>query len=308
MYHPIKHIKLEKGMSVNDLVKAMHASGVMQAGKIADATDVLEKMIKDKDCRVFFGQSGALVPGGMRQIMIDMLKNKWVDVFCTTGATLTHDIAEALGHRHYQGDEKADDVELEKQGIDRMYDSYMKDDVYKSIENFIMGLRDKFSKKKFSIQEFLWELGKNLENESILKVCYENKIPIFCPALADCGLGIIIWTNLIQENHVEVGAFDDLKEMMNLAWDCKKAGVFYLGGSVPKNYIQQAMQFCGKENGASYGVQVTTDRPEYGASSGASLREGISWGKMKYDGEYVDVICDSTIALPIIVGALKDRI
>src|SRR3989344_6611779 len=267
---PINHIKISKDMKVNDLVKAMHESGVMQAGKIGKAVNILEKMIGDKDCKVFFGVAGAMVPGGMRQIIIDILREKWVDVFVTTGATLTHDIAEALGHRHYQGHHNADDRELDKLGIDRMYDSYMKDDVYKSIEDFIMGLRNKFSKKKFGIQEFLWELGKNLENESILRVCYENKIPIFCPALADSGLGNIIWINLIQENYIEVGAFDDLKEIMNLAWDCKKAGVIYVGGGVPKNYIQQAMQFCGKSNGADFGIQITTDRIEYGGSSGAS--------------------------------------
>lgn len=46
------------------------------------------------------------------------------------------------------------------------------------------------------------------------------------------------------------------------------------------------------------------DRPEPGGSSGAGLKEGISWGKMDAQGEFVDVICDATIALPLIYSAV----
>jgi len=38
------------------------------------------------------------------------------------------------------------------------------------------------------------------------------------------------------------------------------------------------------------------------------LREGISWGKMNSNAEFVDVICDATIALPLIVAGLKSRL
>ena len=57
--------------------------------------------------------------------------------------------------------------------------------------------------------------------------------------------------------------------------------------------------------GASYGIQVTMDRPEPGGSSCAELREGISWGKMQQDAKFVNVICDATIALPLVYAAVK---
>ena len=65
------------------------------------------------------------------------------------------------------------------------------------------------------------------------------------------------------------------------------------------------MQFA--PEAASYGIQVTMDRPEPGGSSGAELKEGISWGKMNPQGDFTDVICDSTIALPLIYAAVKDK-
>jgi len=300
---PIKHINITKEMSTNDLVKAMEQANVMGAKRIAKATNIIERMIKDKDCKIFLGIAGAMVPGGMKNIIIDMLKH--VDVFVTTGATLTHDLIEALGHKHYQGTQYADDAKLNKEGIDRIYDSFMKNNVYPDLEDFTKKVFDKI-KGTINIKELLWKIGDEIEDEnSILATCAKNKIPIFCPALSDSALGLQVM-NYNQEKKLVVDGFDDLKEISELAWTAKKAGVIYIGGGVPKNYVQQAMQFS--PNQAAYGVQIKVDHPEFGGSSGADLKEGISWGKMNENADFVDVICDATVALPLIYAAVKSRL
>ena len=152
----------------------------------------------------------------------------------------------------------------------------------------------------------MWKIGELTPNKSILKSCFDKKIPIFCPAISDSGIGLMVWGQLAKGRKIETNAFEDLKEIMDIAWTAKKAGVIYLGGGVPKNYIQQSMQLAPKS--AEYGVQITMDRPEPGGSSGAELREGISWGKMNPKGNFVDVICDVTIALPIVFAAVKERV
>jgi len=155
-----------------------------------------------------------------------------------------------------------------------------------------------------NIKEFLWKLGEILpESNSILKVCYEKKIPIFCPGIADSGIGLMIWGRQAEGKKFDLPVFEDMKEIISTAWDSKKNGVIYIGGGLPKNFIQQSMQFS---KGASYGVQISTDMPQWGGSSGANLCEGISWGKMKEQGKYIDVYCDATIALPLIWASVKD--
>ncbi|HLC99029.1 MAG TPA: deoxyhypusine synthase, partial [Candidatus Nanoarchaeia archaeon] len=306
----VKQMDIVKGMKVGDLVREMSNAGVFGAGRIAKATRIFEEMVRDKDCKVFLGVAGAMVPGGMKNIIIDMLESGHVDVFVTTGANLTHDLVEALGYSHYKGSANVSDAELHKKNIDRIYESYMPNEVYGKMEDFFKEIFDELAKEK-SIKDFLWKLGEKLKaknkkgNRSILVSCYEKKIPLFCPALSDSGIGLMMWGNLAKGKSCQTGAFDDLKDMLSLAWDAKKAGVIYIGGGVPKNYIQQAMQFS---KGATYGIQITTDRPESGGSSGAELREGISWGKMKEKGRFVEVICDATIALPLIYAAVKDKI
>jgi len=298
----VKHVKIKKGMKVDELVRGMRDAGVMGGGKLGKAVDILEEMIKDKECKVFVGVAGALIPGGMREIIIDLLD--YVDVFVCTGATLTHDLIEALGNRHYQGTEKIDDAKLNKKGIDRIYDSFMKNEVYQDLEEFFNEHFDEL-KSEENIKEFLWKLGSLVKERSILKKCYEKRIPIFCPGISDSGIGLMVWNKIVNNEECKVKVFDDLKEMLDIAITSKKNGILYLGGGVPKNFIQQALQFG---NMASYGVQITMDRAEHGGSSGAELREGISWGKMSDKGKFVDVICDVTIALPLVFGGLKDRL
>ncbi len=302
----VHHIKTEKAMTCGKLVEQMGKAGVMGAGKIAKAAEVIEDMIKDEKCTVFLGLAGAMVPGGQKQIIIDMLKDGWIDVLVTTGANLTHDLIEALGYHHYQGTHMISDEELNRKKIDRIYDVFMPDEVYQGLEKFCKKVFAKMPKEEMDIKEFLWLLGKEVPKEdSILRICAEKKIPIFCPALSDSGIGLQVW-GYMQEPQIKVSAFADLKQIIDIIWPSEKNGVIYIGGGVPKNYVQQALQFA--PTSASYAVQITTDRPEPGGSSGAELREGISWGKLDRKAKYVNVTCDATIALPLISAAVKERL
>jgi deoxyhypusine synthase len=120
---------------------------------------------------------------------------------------------------------------------------------------------------------------------------------------------MMVWSSLIREEHkgkkVQQNEYEDLADMCDIVWGSKKRAILYVGGGTPKNYIQQALQFV---SGSHYGVQITTDRPEPGGSSGAPLQEGVSWGKMLPKAKFVTVTCDATIALPLIHSALLDRI
>ena len=116
----VKQIEIRKGMKASELVDEMEKSGVMGAGRIAKASGILKQMVEDKDCTVFFGFAAAMVPGGMKNILIDMLENNVIDVLVVTGAALTHDLVEALGFSHFQGSANVDDSKLNKEKIDRI--------------------------------------------------------------------------------------------------------------------------------------------------------------------------------------------
>jgi len=297
----VRHITPEKEMKVSQLVEQMKDAG-FGARNLGQASQIFKEMLQDKDCKIFFGVAGAMVPGGMKKIIIDMISGGRISALVTTGATLTHDMIESLGGTHYQCD-FWDDKDFQDKGYDRMHNVFMKSKVYEILEKFFIENWQKFQETR-NITTFLRKIGEFLpeKEESILRICYEKNIPIFCPGIADSGIGLMIWGRLMEGRKIEIDTFDDMKEIIDLAWTSEKNGVIYVGGGIPKNFIQQSMQFS---KGATYGIQITTDRAESGGSSGAPLAEGVSWGKMKKNGKFADVFCDATIALPLLWMSVK---
>ena len=305
---PVHQVKTKKGMTTDELCKELSGAGVMGAGRVGKAVDILEKAIRDEECNVFFGFAGCMVPGGMQQILIDMINDGWLNCIVTTGAMVVHDIVEALGIKHEICD-TFDDAELHKKGVNRLFDSSLPQDAYLKLEDWLRPVLDKVPREEVSIREFLEVLAANIPSEnSWLKAAHEKKIPVFSPGFTDSGLGVMayFYNQESPQNHLNISALKDIGEPINLVQDSKKSCAFLVGGGVPKNHIIQAAQFS--DRGHNYGVQITTDRPEYGGLTGCTMSEGISWGKYSKESEIVDVYADATIILPIISAALKGRL
>ncbi|MCH7850715.1 MAG: deoxyhypusine synthase family protein [Nanoarchaeota archaeon] len=258
----INAIKITKNQLVTDLVAQMKEAG-FGARKIGIASNIANKMFSEQDCKVFLGLAGAMVPAGMKQILIDLINKKHIDVLVTTGANLTHDLIEALGDEHYHCDTWNDD-EFQKKGYDRMYNVFMKNEVYEKLENFFESNWEEL-KSTTNLKDFIKKIGELLpeNSNSILKACYNNSVDIYSPALADSGIGLMVWGRIASGKKISIDAFDDMKEIIDTAWTAKKKGVIYIGGGTPKNFIQQSLQFS---SGADYGIQITTDSAASGGS------------------------------------------
>ncbi|MFW9878004.1 MAG: deoxyhypusine synthase family protein [Candidatus Thorarchaeota archaeon] len=299
----VNQMEITNETSILSLINSLKNAG-FNAKRLALACEIYKDMINDKECVKFFGLAGALVPAGMQKVLCDFIKEGFIDILVTTGANLTHDLAEALGYHHLQGgiinQNDLSDSDLHKIEINRIYDVFMPNKVYEGIEDFISNL--KIPDNQMSISSFLMFLGKQLpkDSESILKICEQKKIPIFCPAFTDSGLALQLG---FHNEKINLNHFKDMLEMVNLAWEAKRAGVCFVGGGVPKNFIMQSLQFC--PNSATYAIQITMDRPESGGLSGATLEEAISWGKISENAKRSTVITDATIALPLILWFLK---
>jgi len=57
-----------------------------------------------------------------------------------------------------------------------------------------------------------------------------------------------------------------------------------------------------------YAIQITTDSPQWGGLSGCTFEEATSWGKEDINALKVQLFCDATVALPIIVHALNEKV
>ncbi len=313
----VKGVEIGAHTSVEELVAGLRGCA-FGAGRLAKAVDIYEEMLNEETTK-FLGVAGALVPAGMRSILAGMVRDRYVDVVVTTGANLVHDIIEALGEHHYMsgGVEGAnavrsvDDSWLRDQGIDRIYDVVVHDEAFAHLEDFLRGVFEQLDRKRYSIRELLTAIGENLsDRNSILRSAVDSDVPVFCPAIADSMIGLHTWIYK-QTGSLAVDAFDDMKELIDLFCEAKRTGAIILGGGVPKNFIFQSALIApraeGKE-GLDYAIQITTKTPEDGSLSGATLEEAKSWGKIGGKAKAVTLYCDATIALPIIVAAVRERI
>ncbi|MCK4243858.1 deoxyhypusine synthase family protein [Candidatus Bathyarchaeota archaeon] len=304
-----KNLKIGK-QTIDDLIKQMKYTA-FNARSLGEAVDIIEKMITDKNCVKFLGLSGALVPSGMRLCIVEMIKRNWIDIIVSTGANITHDIAQCFGETYDQIDpEYVDDLELRKKGFDRIYDLVSPVETMETMENNILEILNKIDEKEYSTFELLNEIGKHLnDNQSIVRNAHLNKVKLIVPAFIDSVLGLQVWVNS-QTRNLKVNEFKDLGYVVNLNFDLKKkgknTGCLILGGGVPKNFILQSVLMADKPH--KYVVQITTDTPHYGGLSGATLKEALSWGKVDEKSLFTTVYCDTTIALPLIVNSLIERL
>lgn len=304
----VKHMRLHKGMSVSELVGEMDATGVLGAGKIGEACELITRMFGDQDYTVFLTLSGALVPAGYRHVIHDLIKNEYVNVLVTTGANMVHDIVEALGFRHIVGSFQAEDRSLRAKNIGRIGDIYIEQKAFQRLEKWLFQTLETIPeerRRRTSGAELLHEIGKKIKDkESILAIAAKKKVPVICPALVDSIAGFQLWM-FGQDKTLRMDPLLDVKALMDKVYEANKVGIIILGGGVPKHFALFANTF---REGVDAAVQITMDRPEPGGLSGASLEEAISWGKVKPEGKAVTVTCDATIAFPLLIVGTLERI
>lgn len=350
---PLEPLDLSKVKSFNDLTKAMSKTAF--AGRaLGEAVDVLETMVKDKDCFVVLTLSGAMTPAKMGLIVCDMIDHGMVNAVVSTGALMTHGFVEAQGMTHFKYEfGQMDDNELAYRGYDRIYDiielEKNLDDtelIFKEIMKNIDPTEVLCSRK--ILEECGKWLEKNTKGRGILKSALKKKIPVYVPAFTDCEMGLDFGIyNLrrkrFKEKPFRFDPFLDLNHFTKLIKKQKKLGIFTIGGGVPRNWAQQVAPYidiinkrienqcpdcegrgckkCGdkgylKDTGTpgvayTYGVRICPEPVHWGGLSGCTYSEGVSWGKFKAKsegGRWVEVLSDATIAWPIIIKAVMERL
>jgi deoxyhypusine synthase len=301
-------MKLRRGISVGALVDEMRACGVLGAGRIGKAAELAAEMFGDPECTVFLTMAGPLVPGGLRGIVSNLVNEGYVDVVVTTGANVVHDMVEALGYKHMIGTFLAEDKRLKAEDIGRIGDIYIEQRAFTGLEKWMHKVLEGIPEEKrerISVAELLFEMGKQIPDpESILSVAARKGVPIICPAFVDSIAGFHLWV-FGQDRKLRIDPLLDVSRLMDKVFEAKKAGIIILGGGHPKHFALFANTF---REGVDSAVQITMDRPEHGGLSGATLEEAISWGKVKPEGKAVTVICDVTIAFPLIVAAALEKL
>jgi len=328
---PLESLDLSKVKSVDDLVRAMQKTA-FGGRNVGEAADVLEAMVKDNDCFVIGTFSGAMTVAKMGMLICDMIDKGFLNAIVSTGALMTHGMVEGFGMSHFKHDSKMDDEALYKDGYNRVYDTVELEKNLDDLELLLFKVFNKLNLKKiYSSYEILEKVGQYLketigDKKAILKNAYEKKVPIYIPAFTDSEFALDIGVfnrrqKLKGGSMLRTSELNDLEHFTELVRSQKKIGIFTIGGGVPRNWAQQVAPYLdliskrvgkgGKFIRYHYGVRICPEPVHWGGLSGCTYSEGISWGKMvppEEGGRFAEVLCDATIAWPLILKAVMERI
>ena len=304
----VSHIKIKRGMRMSNVAKQMEAVRVLGPGRFGRAATILAEMFTDQNYSNFISLAGPIIPGGLRTLVVDLVDQRLIDGIVTTGANVTHDMLEALGHRHLVGSETLNDAKLKRLGLSRIYDLLVEQKAIEHLEKTTYRMLNRIPQSKrrnIATYELLWEFGKRLrDNHSLLRTAQKRSVPVFCPGIFDSMLGLNLWT-YSRLDPLMINPFKDFSKLVDMTYETKKVGAVILGGGMPKHHVLIANSYRG---GVDAAIQITLDRPEGGGASGAPLEEAISWGKIKNEKKLATVVGDATVIFPLLTLAALERV
>jgi len=284
----------------------------------ANAAEIYNDMIKDKSCSIFLTIAGSTSAAGCMKLYSDLVKYNMVDAIVATGASIIDmDFFEALGFKHYQGNQFQDDKVLRENYIDRIYDTYIDEEQLQACDKTICEIANKLQPKTYTSREFIKEIGKYLKKNSkkkgsLIEVAYDHNVPIFCPAFTDssAGFGLVMHQEQNPNKHITIDSIREFRELTEIKLKSKASGLLMIGGGVPKNFVQDTVvcaELLGKKvDMHKYAIQVTVADTRDGACSSSTLKEASSWGKVDTSKEQM-VFAEATSVLPLIVSDAYHR-
>jgi len=299
----IGDVEIREKESALSLVEKMSTAG-FQASHLGQAVKLIEEMKKEK-AAIFLGFTANLMASGLRGIVKELCRKKFVDAIVTTAGSIDHDIIKSF-IPYKLGSFMADDVELHQKGVNRLGNIFVETKGFEILEKKMQQwLKEIYGREKsISPSQLAGFLGEKLPEESFLHWCTKNKIPVFCPGITDGAIGLQMHFFKQENPDFAVDATKDMKELSNLVLTAEKTGAIILGGGISKHHIIGANIL---RDGLDFAVYVSTAAEFDGSLSGAQTREAKSWGKLKEKGNSVQVNCDATIAFPIIASSLKEK-
>ena len=303
----VKDFEIEKSRDLREILAQMEDLGGFQGNKVAEAVNILERMIKDKKSLNFLSFPACLVATGIRGVFKEMVKRKWFDLVITTCGTLDHDLARSWGD-YYCGSFGLNDEDVKKRGFSRLGNVLVPDKVYaeqveKNVQRFLSEIYEE--KKELASYELVWEFGKRLDSEdSIIYWATKNNIPVIIPGITDGMIGYQLWM-FSQHKDFKIDVLKDEQLLNDQVWDAEKTGALIVGGGISKHHTIWWNQFKG---GLDYAVYLTTAIEEDGSLSGARPREAVSWGQIKENAEKVFIYGEASTILPLMISALAERL
>lgn len=339
-FEPLKSLDINAAADFDEMASAMSHTA-FGGRSLGEAVDVLYEMVSDPDVFVVGTFAGAMTPAKMGLLISEMIERGMINAIVSTGALMTHGMVEGFGMSHFKYHlGQMDDAKLYHLGYDRIYDTLELEKNLDDLERLVYQVLRRYEPgsvvSSYEINEKMGEfLDKKLKSgqRAILKSAFRKKVPVYIPAFTDSeyGLDFALFNRQMDiegRKPLIYAPMGDLEHISQTLLQQKKLAIFTIGGGVPRNWAQEIPPYLHlilhrlpksirKDFPADayskrymYGVRICPEPVHWGGLSGATYSEGVTWGKFApaaEGGKFAEVYSDATIAWPIIVKAVIQR-
>ncbi len=304
---PVKGFKISPNTTVEQLVASFSSLG-FQASHLSQAVEVVKRMQKGK-ATIFLSFTSNMVSSGLREIIAQLCEHKLVGCIITSTGSIEEDIMKASAP-FLLGSFEANDVEVKKNGMNRIGNIFVKDEQYADFEKFHLAFMEKMYEKHgkiMAMNEYVRELGLTLSDKnSFLYWCSRNSIPVFVPGPMDGAIGDHFY--FFNKQHYKepfvIDSAAEVKGFYDLMLSADKTGAIILGGGIAKHHLIGAAIL---RNGLDYAVYLSTGSEGDGSLSGARPREAVSWNKLKDEKNSAFVEGDATLTFPLLACVMMGK-
>jgi len=335
---PMQSLDVRAARGFADMLRGMSRTA-FGGRALGEAFEVLTAMAGDPDCTIVVTMSGAMTVAKMGRVLCEMIEGGLAHLIVSTGAIMAHGLSEAIGGVHYKHNPDVPDEQLYEWGYNRVYDTLEMEanlcDAAELVSSVLAGMD--WSQPACS-RQINREIGRRLcedgQMPSVLGCAYARGVPVYVPAFTDSEVGLDVATHSLARRGKAAARdlerffadaplfnpFLDLYDFARRIIGAKRLGIFTVGGGVPRNWAQQVGPFADIINmrlGTDlpvpryrYGVRICPEPAHWGGLSGCTYSEGVSWGKFvsaQEGGRFAEVLCDATIAWPLLVRAVLEE-
>src|SRR5688572_6406463 len=297
---------------------------------VSEGARTLLAMVEDPGCTVFLTLSGAMTIAKMGLLICDMVDTGMVQVVSSTGALMAHGLIEGVGLKHYKHNPAHPDTLLAERQLNRVTDTLEPEENFSHIEEILDKVLWTFDgDRPISPSMFHDAVGKLLaadypNDRGILKSTFEKKVPVLCPAFVDSEIGNDVYVHNERRRRegkppLVVWPELDSELLVRTITESERAGIFSIGGGVPRNNTQNVAPLIEIANERldldmptrmfTYGCRIAPDAMHYGHLSGCTYSENGSWRKMDIQhGRFTEIRADATQVWPFLVRYVMERV
>jgi deoxyhypusine synthase len=311
-------IKLIKGMTVDMLIQYMGRTS-FEARNLFRGSELFRTMIAEDDT-IWLGIAGAGIAGGMGGIIITLLEAGFIDVICSTGAQVYHDLHFAFDLPVKSIHPSWDDDLLRKHGDTRIYDIGIREKETlqaqdEILREFTRNNHLSLAKAPIASWEFNVLLGEWVKDKakypdrSFVVKAFELGIPIFWDSLSNHSIAMNLTRTDREGYPVILSGQKDIFDSAAITYSANGTSFVELGGGGPKNFIQQTgptiNQILSIEfDGAERGLQISTAVEKEGSLSSCTFGEAVTWGKYRSDdpNKLVQIWGEYSLIFPLLAA------